>query len=58
MAIVDKSKEEMMEFLKLCVDGKKGVVASKIKVDVVSFQKTPPGMCPYFVVARLPQTIN
>ena len=46
----DKSKEEMVEFFKLCADGKKGVVASEVKVDVVSFYKTPPGMCPHFLL--------
>ena len=58
MDIGDESKKEVVEILKLCVDGKKGAVASEVKVTVVSFQKTPPGICPYFVVAILPQTIN
>ena len=46
--IGDKSKEEMVGFLKFCIDGKKGVVASGFKVALVSFQKTLPGVCPYF----------
>ena len=58
MDIGDESKKEVVEILKLCVDGKKGAVASEVKVTVVSFQKTPPGICPYFVVAILPHTIN
>jgi len=33
-------------------------MALEIKVAVVSFQNTPPGMTPYLVVAALPQTLN
>ena len=33
--IGDKSKEEVLEFLKLCLDGKKSDVASEVKVAVV-----------------------
>ena len=40
--IGEKSKEEMVEFFKLCVDGKTSFVASEVKVAIVSFQKTPP----------------
>ena len=45
----------MVNFLKEYVDGKKGVVSAEVKVSVVSFKKTPPGLCPYFVVYGLPQ---
>jgi hypothetical protein len=34
------------------------VVAKEIKVVVLSFQNTPKGMCPYFTLASLPQTVN
>jgi hypothetical protein len=30
----------------------------EIKVCVISFQDTPPGMCPYFTLAGRPQTVN
>ena len=58
LGIGNKSKEEMVEFLELCDDGKKSVASSEIKVTLVSFKKTPPEICPYFVVAILPHTIN
>ena len=35
-----------------------GVMAVEVKVAVVSFQNTPPGISPYFVLCGLPQTIN
>ena len=44
--------------MKFCVDGKKDVVSADVKVAVVSFQKSPPEMFPYFVVAGLPWNIN
>ena len=47
-----------MECFKLCVDGQKGVVASEVGIHFVSFHKTPPVMCPYFLVAIIPQKIN
>ena len=46
--IGEKSKEELVKLLKLCVDGKKGVVAAEVKVAVVLFQKKTAGMLPYF----------
>ena len=45
-------------FLPLKVDLRDNVFTSEVKVSVVSFQKTPTGMCPYFVVASIPHTIN
>ena len=58
MDVGEKSKKDMVMFLKKCVGGKKGIVSAEVKFAVVSFQKTPPGMYPYFVVSMLPQTIN
>ena len=52
------NKDEICNFLKDCVAGKKGEMAQEIKVAVVSFQNTPPGMAPYLIVAALPQTLN
>ena len=40
------------------MDGKKGEVAAEAKFVVLSFQSTPPGVCPYLVLCARPQTIN
>ena len=45
-------------FLPLKVDLRDNALTSEVKVSVVSFQKTPTGMWPYFVVASIPHTIN
>ena len=42
--IGDQSKEGTVKVLKLCIDVKKIVEASEVKVAVVSFQKPQPGM--------------
>lgn len=49
---------EIATHLSDCAQGKKGARAKEIKVAVVSFQNTPPGMCPYFTVGALPQSNN
>ncbi len=38
--------------------GNHGEYAKEIKVAVISFQHTPPGMCPYLIVGGIPQTNN
>ena len=53
-----KNKEELKSFLKDCIDGKNGDIAAECKMAVVSFQKVPPGMSPYFMLGGLPQTVN
>ena len=53
-----KSKEDMVEFLKLYPDANKGVLSSEVKVSIVSFHKKTPGIFPYFSVASLPRKIN
>lgn len=52
------NKDELKIFLKDCKDGKKGEQAAECKMAVVSFQKVPPGMSPYLMLAGLPQTVN
>jgi len=44
--------------LKDCADGKFGELAAEIKCAVLSFQGTPPKMCPYIMLAGLPQKVN
>ena len=53
-----KSSEEIHAILKDCIDGKYGLMADEVKVAVVSFQDTPPGMCLYLVLAGNAQTSN
>ena len=53
-----KSKEEIHEVLKDCMDGYYGVMADEVKAIVVSFQDTPSGICPYVTVAGNAQTAN
>jgi hypothetical protein len=49
----------MGKLLKDCVNGNKyGEPAAEIKVRVISFQDTLPGMCPYFTLVWRPQTVN
>jgi hypothetical protein len=52
------SSDQVNAMLKDCIDGRMGVMAAEVKVAVVSFQNTPPGISPYFVLCGLPQTIN
>jgi len=54
----NSSKEEVKVLLKACDDGEHGVLATEVKVTVLSFQEAPPGMCPYVVLAGIPQTTN
>lgn len=58
MDVSNLDKDELFAFLKECAAGRKGEKAAEAKIAVVSFQHTPPGICPYFVLAGLPQTIN
>ena len=51
----EESNEELVKLLKLCVDGKKGVVDAEFKVAVVSFHQTPSVICPYFVALKFYQ---
>ncbi len=53
------SAVETGKLLKDCVNGNKyGEPAAEIKVCVISFQDTPPGMCPYTTLVGRPQTVN
>jgi hypothetical protein len=54
----DGDGDAVAKFLCECVNGKKGEVASEIKVCVLSFQCTPPGTTPYYTLVGQPQTIN
>ena len=54
----NSSKEEVKTLLKACAEGKHGVLTTEVKVAVLSFQEAPPGMCPYVVLAGIPQTTN
>ena len=58
LEIGGKLKEELVKLLKLCFDGKNGIVDAEVKVYVVSFQKTSPLMFTYFFVVGVPHTIN
>jgi len=40
------------------INDKHGVLATEVKVVVLSFQEPPQGMCPYVVLAGSPQTID
>jgi hypothetical protein len=52
-------KLTLRELLGRYANGENGfVLAKEIKIVVVSFQDTPTGMCPYFTLAGLPQTVN
>ena len=50
--------DQVKKYLQECVEGQHGGLAAEIKCAVVSFQVAPPGMCPYYTLAGLPQTIN
>ena len=58
ISLEDKSKDEALELLKECQEGIHGPLANEIKVAVLCFQNTPPGMSPYFVLVGRPQTTN
>ena len=44
--------------LQECKEGDHGDPAAEIKIAVISLQNTAPGICPYFTLAGLPQSIN
>ena len=52
------SKDDLVKFLAQCVGGKKGKLSEEVKMAVVCFQETPPGMCSYFTISGRPQTVN
>jgi len=54
----NSSKEKVKALLKIYDDGEHGVLATDVKVAVLSFQEAPPGMCPYVVLAGIPQITN
>ena len=56
--LADSSKEKVKALLKACDDGEHGVLATEVKVAVLSFQEAPPKMCPYVALAGIPQTTN
>lgn len=50
---------DVVSMLKDCVENKKyGLPAAEVKVCVISFQDTPPGICPYFPLVGRPQAVN
>lgn len=51
-------KDGVAKLLKECLDGEHGQLASEIKVVVLTFQQTPPGMSPYLVLVGRPQSKN
>ena len=58
ISTADMSKDEVVDLLKACRDGKRGPLAAEIKVAVVTIQNPPPGMSPYMTLVGRPQTIN
>jgi hypothetical protein len=56
--ITNLNDNERATYVTECAQGKRGDRAVEVKVAVVSFQDTPSGMCPYIIVAALPQTNN
>lgn len=59
LEVETRSKSDVLRnFLKDCLDGKKGEEAAECKIAVASFQHTPPGICPYLILSGRPQTIN
>ena len=41
--------EYIIEIMKECVEGKHGNMFDEVKVALLSFQNTPPRICPYLV---------
>ena len=58
ISVKDRNEEEIATILKKWCSGVYGEIASEIKVAVISFQNTPPGISPYFILMGRPQTIN
>ena len=58
ISVKDRNEEEIATILKKWCSGVYGEIASEIKVAVISFQNTPPGISPYFIFMGRPQTIN
>ena len=56
--VSELSTDEIKSRLKTCNDGKCGEKATEIKICVISFQQTPPGICPYLILCGLPQSTN
>ncbi len=57
--VADQGIDEVRELLGRYANGENGfVLAKEIKIGVVLFQDTPTGMCPYFTLAGLPQTVH
>ena len=54
----DKTKDEVIEMLNNCMHRKHCAIAAEEKVVELTFQRSPPGMCPYFVLAGHPHTVN
>ena len=58
MCLPSMDGDDVSVFLLDCIHGKKGELAAEIKVCVISFQGTPPGISPYYTLVGRPQTIN
>lgn len=56
--VSDKSTDDVKALVKDCLDKKHGDKAAEVKIVVLCFQRTPPGMCPYLCVQGRPQTVN
>ena len=52
------SSEETKDFLQQCLEGKRGELATEVKVAVVSFQEVAKGQCPYVNILARSQTTN
>jgi len=58
LKIEGNNKDDIKKFIDDCKDGKHGELAAEIKLAVLSFQQTPPGVSPYLILCGVPQTIN
>ena len=58
MSLPSGDGDEVAGFLSECVSGKRGDIAVEIKVCVLLFQGTPPGIPPYYTLVGRPQSIN
>ena len=56
--IKNKSDEKTVALMKDCVDGKHGLQAYEVKVDVITVQVAPQGFSPHFTLVGSPHTIN
>ena len=58
ISLENLDKDSIIAIIEEYRSGKKGILAEEVKVCLLVFQHMPPGMSPYFVLIRRPQTIN